>query len=127
MSGLAELLAPPSEAAAGQALASYASAVSRAYGDRLVGVFLFGSRARGGHRPDSDADLAIVLSAFEGDAVAEKMKLIDLGFDALTDVGVMIQPWPFTHAQWSGREPAGRFKDLLLAARRDAVPVVGTP
>lgn len=124
MSDLAELLAPPSEADVEQTLAAYAEAVARTYGPRLVGLFLFGSRARGDHRPDSDVDLAVVVTDFEASALAEKMRLVDLGFDALTEHGVMIQPWPFTQAQWDGSAPGGRFGDLLLAARRDAVPMV---
>ncbi len=31
------------------------------YGDRLVSVILYGSRARGDHGPDSDVDVAVVL------------------------------------------------------------------
>lgn len=124
MNELADLLAPPSEAAVAQALTAYAESVKTAYGPRLVGLFLFGSRARGDHRPDSDADIAVVLTHFDGSAIAEKMELVDLGFDALTEAGVMIQPWSFTEAQWTGSESGGRFADLLQAARRDSVPVL---
>ncbi len=35
--------------------------LSRAFGERLRDVVLFGSRARGDHRPDSDLDLFVVL------------------------------------------------------------------
>jgi hypothetical protein len=124
MSELGDLLAPPDEAAVAKSTAAYAEAVAMAYGPRLVGVFLFGSRARGDHRADSDVDLAVVLTRLEQSPVFEKMTLVDLGFDALTDAGVMIQPWPFTKAQWDGDELGGRFADLLAAARRDAVPVL---
>jgi predicted nucleotidyltransferase len=37
------------------------AALERAYGDRLVAIYVFGSRARGDHRPDSDLDLAVIL------------------------------------------------------------------
>lgn len=127
MSDLAELLAPPSDATVAGAVAAYGKAVADAYGPRLTGLYLFGSRARGDHRPDSDVDLAVVLTTLDGSAVVEKMKLIDLAFDALTDAGVMIQPWPFTAAQWDGEEQGGRFADLLVTARRDAAPVVSSP
>lgn len=123
MSDVAALLTPPDEAAVAEALAGYSSLVVAEYGDRLVGVYLFGSRARNDHRPDSDADLAIVLTELRGSALDEKMRLVDLGFDALTDSGVMIQPWPFTEAQWEMREAGGRFADLLAAAKRDAQPL----
>lgn len=116
-------LAAPSEASTASALSAYGRLVAREYGDRLVGLYLFGSRARGDHRPDSDADVAVVLSGFDGGALAEKMRLVDLGFDALTDVGLMIQPWPFTRSEWEAALPSGRFAGLLASARRDARPL----
>jgi predicted nucleotidyltransferase len=123
MSELAELLAPPTEAAVARALENYARLLAAEYRGRLVGIYLFGSRARGDHRADSDVDLAVVLATLEGGALAEKMRLVDLSFDALIDERVMIQPWPFTVAQWEMHEPGGRFADLLHAARRDALQV----
>lgn len=127
MNDLAELLAPPSELAVSRALASYRQKLAGSYGERFVAAYLFGSRARGDHRPDSDADIAVVLETFEASPLAEKMKLVDLAFDALTDAGLMIQPWPYTRAQWEGRAPGGRFADLLEAARRDGRPIEGRP
>lgn len=124
MSDLAELLAAPDVHAVERALSDYAGLVSAAYGDRLAGVYLFGSRARGSARPESDADIAVVLSAFSGSALDEKMRLVDLAFDALTDHGLMIQPWPFTRAEWLAHQDGARFAGLLQSARRDAVPLV---
>lgn len=121
MSDLAALLAPPSEADVARALRDYVAKLSAAYGTRLVAVYLFGSRARADHRPDSDADLAVVLTSIEGSILEEKMQLVDLGFDALTDFGLMIQPWPFTLADWDNRSPDTRFAALLAAARRDGL------
>ena len=119
MNDLAELLAPPSEPAVARALAAYRRKLIGSCGSRFVAAYLFGSRARGEHRPDSDADVAVVLEALEGAPVGEKMRLVDLAFDALTDAGLMIQPWPFTRSQWEGLEAGGRFAELLAAARRD--------
>src|SRR5258708_36109316 len=39
-------------------LKRFCAALGEAYGDRLERVVLFGSRARGDHRPDSDYDIA---------------------------------------------------------------------
>lgn len=127
MSDLAELLAPPSEPAVSRALASYRQKLVDSYGGRFVAAHLFGSRARGDHRPGSDADVAVVLETFEEAPVGEKMRLVDLAFDALTDTGLMIQPWPFTRIQWERREPEGRFADLLASARRDGRPIEARP
>lgn len=123
MSDVAALLKPPSEADVAAALVAYSQLLSDEYGSRLAGVYLFGSRARRDHRPDSDADVAVVLTELRGSSLEEKMRLVDLGFDALTDVGIMIQPWPFTVAQWEMRDAGGRFADLLMAAKRDAQPL----
>lgn len=117
------LLAPPTETDVAKALARYSNLLAAEYGSRLVGIYLFGSKARRDHRPDSDADLAVVLTSFRGSALDEKMRLVDLGFDALTDDGVMIQPWPFTAAEWEMRGVGGRFADFLVAAKRDAKPL----
>ncbi|KPF72603.1 hypothetical protein IP69_01515 [Bosea sp. AAP35] len=125
MSVVADLLSPPSLAAVAEALNAYARLVAAAYGDRLVGLYLFGSRARGDHHAGSDADVAVILHRFEGSALDEKMRLVDLGFDALTEAGLMIQPWPFTEDEWSAQEARGRFAGLLAAARRDAKPLEG--
>ena len=39
----------------------------RVYGDLLEGVWLYGSRARADHRPDSDLDLLVVRTSKESD------------------------------------------------------------
>ncbi|RDJ22850.1 nucleotidyltransferase domain-containing protein [Bosea caraganae] len=123
MSDVSTLLAPPSDVEVAKALAHYFNLLAAEYGSRLAGVYLFGSRARRDHRPDSDADIAVVLTSFQGTALDEKMRLVDLGFEALTDAGVMIQPWPFTSAEWEWSGAGGRFADLLVAAKRDAKPL----
>src|ERR1700687_764293 len=42
-------------------LTRFRRAVGAAYGDRLERVVLFGSLARGDHRPDSDYDIAVFI------------------------------------------------------------------
>jgi hypothetical protein len=55
------LLELPDDATVARAIAAFASAARRHYGSRLVGLLLFGSRARGDHTRESDADVAVVL------------------------------------------------------------------
>ena len=43
------------------ALRDFKDRLARRYGNRLKGVYLFGSRARGNYRPGSDADVAVFL------------------------------------------------------------------
>jgi predicted nucleotidyltransferase len=42
-------------------LTRFAAEVRAAYGERLERIILFGSRARGDHRPDSDYDVAVFI------------------------------------------------------------------
>lgn len=42
-------------------LAELRAALEGEYGERLAGLVLFGSRARGDHDPDSDIDVLVVL------------------------------------------------------------------
>ena len=42
-------------------VAEFKRELQRIYGDRLKGVFLYGSRARGDAEPDSDVDVLVVL------------------------------------------------------------------
>jgi predicted nucleotidyltransferase len=46
-------------------MSRFHAALYDAYGPRLERVVLFGSRARGDARPDSDYDVAVVLSSLE--------------------------------------------------------------
>lgn len=117
-SELADLLKPPTDAEAEAALARFTSAAQRLYGDRLRGIYLFGSRARADHRPDSDADVAVVLA--DGDWISwqERWTLARLAYEPSIDSGLAIQPWPFSLSKWNLRSTA-----LVKSARQDAVPI----
>ena len=57
-------------------------------------AIIFGSRARGGHRPDSDLDLAVVLNGPRRDFLATKLDMAGIAFDALLETGVLVQALP---------------------------------
>jgi DNA invertase Pin-like site-specific DNA recombinase len=77
---------------------------ARAFMRRLEGKYpliegiVFGSRARGDHRPDSDADLAVVLKGKRGDRWAISRDMAGIAFDVMLETGVLVQPTPL----WEG-------------------------
>ena len=70
----------------------------------LAGAFLFGSRARKTHRPDSDADLAVLLRGQPGRFIATKLAMADIAYDVLLETGILIQPMPIWQEEWDHRE-----------------------
>src|ERR1700676_634348 len=58
-------------------LKRFRAALGEAYGDRLERVVLFGSRARGDPRPDSDYDIAVFIRK-PGDLWDELGTLVDI-------------------------------------------------
>jgi predicted nucleotidyltransferase len=101
------------------ALQAFAMDLRQHYGARLEGVYLFGSRARGTARPDSDADVAVVLADEMLRFWDEKWALVDLAYDRILESGVHIQAWPFTRAEWE--DPSGQpLERLVRSAKRDA-------
>lgn len=61
-------------------------------------AILFGSRARGDARPDSDADVAVVLRGERGPFMQTKLAMADIAFDTMLDSGIRIQPLPIWDA-----------------------------
>lgn len=102
-------------------LRRFAQDVVRRYGSAVSGIHLFGSRARGDHSPESDADVAVVLAREPWDFWREKNGIGDLTYDYLLETGLYIQGFPFREADW--RSPA-EDSDLIQAAKRDAQPLL---
>lgn len=67
----------------------------------VVGVILFGSRARQSHHPDSDADVAVLLHGHPGKFVATKLGMADIAYDILLNTGIRIQPLPIWEEEWN--------------------------
>lgn len=86
------------EAAQGAALRLFLARVAARYD--FSAAYLFGSRARGEGRPDSDTDVAILLSGEQADFLDTKLDLADMAYDVLLETGVRIQPLPVWEAQW---------------------------
>jgi predicted nucleotidyltransferase len=75
-------------------LTRFRAAVDEIYGDRLERVVLYGSRARGDHRPDSDYDIAVFIKD-PGTLTEELDKLASLTTAILLDTGAVISAKPF--------------------------------
>ncbi len=102
-------------------LRSFKAILTAKYGARLRSLYLFGSRARGDHRPDSDIDIAVFLDE-TADPLGEQFELIERGYDIVLDTGVNIQPWVF--AQASLADPAHhRASHLVSTIRREGIPL----
>lgn len=70
----------------------------------VLAVILFGSRARRRHRPDSDADLAVLLRGGRGSRVDVSLQLADIAFDVMLETGVLIEAIPFWEDEWTHPE-----------------------
>ena len=57
-------------------------------------AILYGSRARGDHKPDSDADLAVVLKGEPQRRVEVSGDMAAIAFHVLMETGVMVQGFP---------------------------------
>jgi uncharacterized protein len=80
---------------------------ARMFLDRVSGLYpivearLFGSRARGTHRPDSDVDLAVTLSGAPSDAASIGVEMAGVAFDVMLETGVLVSPLPIWEAEWA--------------------------
>lgn len=91
-------LDPPTE----EAVKRFLARVPTRYG--LGAAWLFGSRARGAFRPDSDADVAIVLHGRPEGFLDTKLELADIAYEVLLETGVRIHPLPVWKDEWEHPE-----------------------
>lgn len=106
------------EATALDAASAFVARLSGKYD--LSEAIVFGSRARGDHRPDSDLDLAVVLNGGRGDFLDTKLDMAGIAFDVLLETGILVQAFPL----WDGDlAHPGRFRNpsLILAITSDGI------
>ncbi len=85
-------------------LKRFRAALDKVYGDRIERVVLFGSRARGDARKDSDYDVAVFLRDIP-DRFAEMNRLADLSTDILDETGEFIHAMPYRAGSYNERTP----------------------
>lgn len=100
------------------AVRTFLAKVSGQY--NYLGAILFGSRARRNHRPDSDADVAVLLRGQRGQFLDTKLALADIAYDVLLETGVLIQPLPVWEEEWENPESYSN-PALLRSINREGV------
>ena len=70
----------------------------------MAGAIVFGSRARGTHRPDSDADVAVLLNGEHQRFLTTKLAMADVAFEVLLETGINISPLPVWLDEWEHPE-----------------------
>ena len=95
-------------------LRRFRSALDALYGDRIERVILFGSRARGDARPDSDYDVAVFLKDLEP-GMREHFRLADIGLDFLDETGTIFEALPLAAESLNLRTP------LMHEIRKDGI------
>jgi uncharacterized protein len=93
-----------SAVAADPILKRFRGALDELYGDRIERVVLFGSRARGDAREDSDYDVAVFLKDLT-DRWPELDRLADLSTDILDETGEFIHAMPYRAGSYDERTP----------------------
>ena len=96
------------------ALKRFHAALRQAYGDRLERTILFGSRARGDARPESDYDIAVFLRDMP-DRFAELDRLARIGTDVIDTTGEVINALAYQAGAYNQRTP------LMREIRRDGI------
>ena len=95
-------------------LSRFRIALGMAYGERIERVVLFGSRARGEERADSDYDIAVFLKDFDQFG-KEAGTIATIETDILYDTGAVINALPMRAGSYNDRT------GLMMELRRDGL------
>ena len=95
-------------------LKQFRAALDEVYGARLARVVLFGSRARGDQRPDSDYDVAVFLKELP-DRWAELDRLAGLRVKFIDEAGAFFDAKPYSVTAYRERSP------LMHEIRREGI------
>ena len=92
----------PSQIVVDPVLKRFRAALDELYGDRLERVVLYGSRARGDHRADSDYDIAVLLRGM-ANRWLEVDRIIPIVTDILYEDEAFIHAMPHRASAYSAR------------------------
>jgi predicted nucleotidyltransferase len=88
-------------------LTRFRQALGRLFGTRLERVVLYGSRARGDGRPDSDYDVAVFLRDMDNLGV-ELWRLAGLSSSIVEETGDVVHAMPYAAGAYNERTPLMR-------------------
>ena len=88
----------------------------------IAAAIVYGSRARGTHRPDSDADVAVLLRGEHQRFLSVKLDMADVAFEVLLETGILISPLPIWLDEWENPDSYSN-PALLRNIARDGVRV----
>ena len=123
ISRLAEEAAPQP---ARPALDTETEGAARAFMQRLEGKYpaiegiVFGSRARGDHRADSDTNIAVILKGENGDRYKVSDDMAGIAFDVLLETGILVQALPLWEGELKHPERFGN-PALIESIKRDGL------
>jgi predicted nucleotidyltransferase len=83
-------------------LKRFRAALDRLYGDRIERVVLYGSRARGDARDDSDYDVAVFLHRMT-DRRDEVRRIVPVIVEIIDDTGAVIHAMPYRAGSYEDR------------------------
>ncbi len=121
-------VAEPSAAYANAPPASEVLEVAREFVRRVSARYpvksaiLFGSRARGSQRPESDVDIAVVLRGRRGKRLEASLGMADIAFDLMLETKLYIQPLLIWEEEWEHPDSHSNPR-LLENIRRDGLPL----
>jgi antitoxin ChpS len=118
----ADAFLPPDDLGIERATKRAVATMRERYGDDLVGVYLFGSRARGDYQPFSDVNIAVIIEDHRLTG-SRWLLFVDLGYDMLIETGAELQITVLTKSEWldpSRSERPGHVWEI----RRDATDLL---
>lgn len=77
----------------------------------MAGAIVYGSRARGTHSRDSDADVAVLLNGEHQRVLPTTLAMADVAYDVLLETGINVSPLPVWLDEWEHPE---RFSNPAL-------------
>jgi uncharacterized protein len=97
-------------------LSRFRAALGKIYGERIERVVLFGSRARGDARPDSDYDVLVFLKDFDLASRHQEMgRISEITAGIIQDTGELISALPYPAGSYNARTP------LMRDVRREGI------